>query len=196
MATRSDSLKVATVVSHTTSLSQAQETEPELLTNEILVGKDPGALGDVPAVKGLSLTESHSVPSTAAVKQELSPLSEGAAATKAGKQEPKKVLNLTEMEVMDAREEGTQTEADPGMEGVLIGQGKADETPVGSKLEEKDDYDQEEQVVGGDDSEKQQPAKQAENLDKNLEDELADYNGDDENEGEFEADKQAELAQV
>lgn len=32
--------------------------------------------------------------------------------------------------------------------------------------------------------------------DKNLEDELADYNGDDDNEGEFEADKQAELAQV
>lgn len=28
-----------------------------------------------------------------------------------------------------------------------------------------------------------------------LEQELADYNGDDENEGEFEADKQAELAQ-
>lgn len=31
--------------------------------------------------------------------------------------------------------------------------------------------------------------------DKVMEDELADYNGDDENEGEFEADKQAELAQ-
>ena len=29
-----------------------------------------------------------------------------------------------------------------------------------------------------------------------LEEELADYNGDDENEGEFEADKQAELAQI
>lgn len=29
-----------------------------------------------------------------------------------------------------------------------------------------------------------------------LEEELADYNGDDENEGEFEADKQAELARV
>ena len=32
--------------------------------------------------------------------------------------------------------------------------------------------------------------------DKDMEEELADYNGDDENEGEFEADKQAELAQV
>lgn len=31
---------------------------------------------------------------------------------------------------------------------------------------------------------------------KDLEQELADYNGDDENEGEFEADKQAELAQI
>nr|XP_019959017.1 PREDICTED: Golgi membrane protein 1 [Paralichthys olivaceus] len=32
-------------------------------------------------------------------------------------------------------------------------------------------------------------------VDQDLEEELADYNGDDENEGEFEADKQAELAQ-
>lgn len=31
--------------------------------------------------------------------------------------------------------------------------------------------------------------------DLDMEEELADYNGDDENEGEFEADKQAELAQ-
>lgn len=31
--------------------------------------------------------------------------------------------------------------------------------------------------------------------DKDMEDEVADYNGDDDNEGEFEADKQAELAQ-
>lgn len=33
-------------------------------------------------------------------------------------------------------------------------------------------------------------------IDKDMEDELADYNGDDENEGEFEADKQAELVQI
>lgn len=33
-------------------------------------------------------------------------------------------------------------------------------------------------------------------IDKDMEEELADYNGDDENEGEFEADKQAELAQT
>lgn len=32
--------------------------------------------------------------------------------------------------------------------------------------------------------------------DKDMEEELADYNGDDENEGEFEADKQAELAEI
>lgn len=32
--------------------------------------------------------------------------------------------------------------------------------------------------------------------DKDMEEELADYNGDDDNEGEFEADKQAELAQI
>lgn len=33
-------------------------------------------------------------------------------------------------------------------------------------------------------------------VDKVMEDELADYNGDDENEGEPEADKQAELGQI
>jgi len=33
-------------------------------------------------------------------------------------------------------------------------------------------------------------------IDKDMEEELADYNGDDDNEGEFEADKQAALAQI
>lgn len=33
-------------------------------------------------------------------------------------------------------------------------------------------------------------------IDKDMEEELADYNGDDDNEGEFEADKQAALAQT
>lgn len=33
-------------------------------------------------------------------------------------------------------------------------------------------------------------------IDQDMEEDLADYNGDDENEGEFEADKQAELAQI
>lgn len=33
-------------------------------------------------------------------------------------------------------------------------------------------------------------------LDKDMDEDPADYNGDDENEGEFEADKQAALAQI
>lgn len=50
------------------------------------------------------------------------------------------------------------------MEGILIGQGKAEETTTGQKLEEPEDYDTDEQVVGGVDSEKQQQNKQAENI--------------------------------
>lgn len=47
-------------------------------------------------------------------------------------------------------------EADPGMEGMLIGRVKADETPIGQKLEEPEEYDADEQVVGEVDLEKQQ----------------------------------------
>ena len=55
-------------------------------------------------------------------------------------------------------------EADPGMEGMLIGQVKADETPAGPKLEEPEEYDADEQVVGGVDLEKQQQSKLPENM--------------------------------
>lgn len=101
---------------------------------------------------------------------------------------------------------------------MLIGQGKADETAIGQQLEEQDEYDADEQAVGGVDLEKEQRSKK--NIcmfplnflfiygandfistfvfltDKNMDEEMADYNGDDENEGEFEADKQAALAQI
>lgn len=50
-------------------------------------------------------------------------------------------------------------EADPGMEGMLIGQGKADDNPVGQKPEEPEEYDADEQAVGG-----VQQSKQAENI--------------------------------
>lgn len=58
----------------------------------------------------------------------------------------------------------TSPEADPGMEGMLIGRVEADETPGGQKLEEPEEYDADEQVVGGVDSEKQQQSKLAENI--------------------------------
>ncbi|XP_023137926.1 Golgi membrane protein 1 isoform X2 [Amphiprion ocellaris] len=190
-----DGVQPATVVSHTPSLSELKGNEPsELLTNDIIVEKV-----ELPLEKDLSKAES--VPPAAAAEQDILP-QEGAVKTEETEGATNKLLNdnLTEdkdMEVMDAHEEGAQTEeTDPGMEGMLIGQGKADENPNGQNIEEPEEYDGDEQVVGGVDLEKQQQNKQAENIDKDMEEELADYNGDDENEGEFEADKQAELAQI
>ncbi|XP_022054792.1 Golgi membrane protein 1 isoform X1 [Acanthochromis polyacanthus] len=190
-----DGAQPATVVSHTPGLSEPKENEPsELLTNDIIVEKV-----ELPLAKDLSKAET--VPPAAAAKQDILP-QEGAVRADESEGETNKLLNnnLTEdkdVEVMDAHEEGAQTEeTDPGMEGMLIGQGKADETLNGQNLQEPEEYDGEEQVVGGVDMEKQQQNKQSENIDKDMEEELADYNGDDENEGEFEADKQAELAQI
>ncbi|XP_059193310.1 Golgi membrane protein 1 isoform X2 [Centropristis striata] len=197
-----EAIKTATVVSHTPSLSQPKEDDPPgLLTNEIIVDKGLDPPVDLPPVKDISKVESHSVPSAAAAKQDILLPPEGAADTKQGDAETSEPLknNLTEdkdMEVMDAHEDGAQTEeADPGMEGMLIGPEKTDETVLGQKVDEPGEYDGDEQVVGEADLEKRQQGKLAENIDKDMEEELADYNGDDENEGEFEADKQAELAQ-
>ncbi|XP_074493900.1 Golgi membrane protein 1 [Sebastes fasciatus] len=197
-----DAVKTSTVVSHTPSLSQPKENDlPELLTNEITMDKGQDAPADLLPEEDLSKVEHQSVPSAAAVKQDILLPPEEALETEEGEAETSEPFknNLTEdkdMEVMDAREEGAQTEeADPGMEGMLISRVKADETPNGLKLE-PDEYDADEQVVGGVDLEKQQHSKLAENIDKDMEEELADYNGDDENEGEFEADKQAELARI
>ncbi|XP_049434654.1 Golgi membrane protein 1 isoform X2 [Epinephelus fuscoguttatus] len=201
--TVADAVKTATVVSHTPSVSQSKGNDPpELLTNDIIVDKGPDGPAYLPPEKDLSKVESQPVPSATAAKQDILSPPEGAVEGEKGEAETSKPVknNLTEdneMEVMDVHEEGAQTEeADPGMEGMLIGRAKADETPNGQKLEDPDEYETDDQVVGGVDMEKQQQSKLAENIDKDMEDELADYNGDDENEGEFEADKQAELAQI
>ncbi|XP_029999514.1 Golgi membrane protein 1 isoform X2 [Sphaeramia orbicularis] len=193
-----DTGKTSLVVSHTPSIIQPKANEPtELLTNEIIEEKASDTLSPV---KGLARLESESVPSAAAVKQDdILPPPEGAVKTQAGEAETNGPLenNLNEnkedkdLELMDVHE-GAQTE-DPGMEGMLIGQGKADETP--QKPEMADEYDTDDQEVGEGGLEKQQLNKQ-ENTDQDMEEELANYNGDDENEGEFEADKQAELAQI
>ncbi|XP_070821568.1 Golgi membrane protein 1 isoform X2 [Chaetodon trifascialis] len=191
--TVANAVKTSTVGSHTPSLPQPKGDEPsELLTNEIIVDRGSDAQADMKPAKDLSEVESRSVPSAAAVKQDTLLPPEGTVLTEE-KAEKSKLLtnNLTEdkdMELMDAHEEDTHTE-DPGMEGMLIGGGKADET---QKTEEPDEYDADERVMVN--VEKQQQSKRPENID--LEQELADYNGDDENEGEFEADKQAELAQI
>lgn len=199
--TGSDVVKSSTLVSHTPTLAQPKEHEPlGLLTNDIIVDDGPAGQADLPLPKELPKFETESVPSAAAVKQEVLLPPGGAVTTDEAQADTSKLLknNLTEdkeMELMDAHEEDAPVdEADPGMEGMLIGPAK-DETPVGQKLEEPEEWDGEEQVLGEADLDKQQ-SKRAEILDKDMEDELADYNGDDENEGEFEADKQAELAQV
>ncbi|XP_071774096.2 Golgi membrane protein 1 [Centroberyx gerrardi] len=197
-----DETKTTPVLSHTLDLSQPKANEPpELLTNEIVVDKalDPPMILSSP--KDLSKPESESVSTVATAKQDTLLPPEGAVGTDGDDEEASKLQkkNLTEdkeVEVMDAHGEDTQIEeADPGMEDMLIGQGKADETPIGHKVDDPEDYDADEQIVGGVDLEKPQN-QQGENIDKDMEEELADYNGDDENEGEFEADKQAELAQI
>lgn len=55
-------------------------------------------------------------------------------------------------------------EADPGMEGMLIGRAKADETPIGQKLNEPEDYDANMQVVGVIDLERSRQRNHAENI--------------------------------
>ncbi|KAF7659262.1 hypothetical protein LDENG_00000980 [Lucifuga dentata] len=191
------------VLTHTPILSLPKESEPsELLTNEIIVEKGDDASVILPSAKVVSKLDSQSVPLAATVKQDTLLPPEGAVRTEKEETANGKLLeeNLTEnkeVEEMVANQEGTQTEdADPGMEDTVIGQGKADDTPAGHKIEEPEDYDTDEQIVGGVNLEKPQLNKEGENIDKDMEEELADYNGDDENEGEFEADKQAELAEI
>ncbi|XP_034090686.1 Golgi membrane protein 1 isoform X2 [Gymnodraco acuticeps] len=196
VTTGADAVKTETLEGNTT-LSQPNEEDPsELLTNEIVVDKD------LPTGKDLSKIDSQSIPSAAAVKQETLLPPEGAVLPQEGEAETSEPVknNLTEdkeMEVMDVHGEDTQTEeADPVMDGMLMSRVKVEDAPLSQKPEEPEDYDADEQVVGGVDLEKQRRSKLAENIDKDMEEELADYNGDDENEGEFEADKQAELAQT
>nr|XP_046243550.1 Golgi membrane protein 1 [Scatophagus argus]XP_046243551.1 Golgi membrane protein 1 [Scatophagus argus] len=192
-----NAVKTSTVVSNTPALPQPKNESPELLTNEIIVDKGPDAPVDLSPAKVPSEVVSQSVPSAATVKQDILLPLEGTTKKEEGEAETSKHLknNLTEekdMELMDAHEEGAPAEvADPGMEGLLIGKVKGDEMPADQKPEDPDEYDADEKGVGGVDLEKQQQNK---NID--LEQELAEYNGDDENEGEFEADKQAELAQI
>lgn len=72
---------------------------------------------DLLPAKGLLQKESQSVPSAAAMKQEVLLTPEAADKTDEGETETSKLMtkNLTEdkeMEVMDAHEEGTQTEGE------------------------------------------------------------------------------------
>ncbi|XP_061881836.1 Golgi membrane protein 1 [Entelurus aequoreus] len=152
---------------------------PSLQTNEIF--KEDNVL-DLPPAKDIPLSDTTK--DATAVKQH--PPAEGALVTEKGQTSKALAKNQTEVEVIDAHTE----EADPGMEGMLIGPGKED--AVGHRGDETEDYDQ----AGGVDLEKREQPIRDKAIDKVMEEELADYNGDDDNEGEFEADKEAELAQV
>ncbi|KAG7223445.1 hypothetical protein INR49_015548 [Caranx melampygus] len=168
--TEADKVKTETVVNQTPSLSQPKgnEPEPELLTNEIIVDKAIDAPVDLQSVK-------ESVASDAAVKQDVLLPPEGAVKTQEVEAESNKLLqnNLTEqkeMKVVNAHEDGAQLEeADPGMEGMLIGQGKVEETGVGQKLDEPDEYDGDEQIVGGENLEKEHQNNKPENTGMELE---------------------------
>lgn len=106
-------------------------------------------------------------------------------------------------------------EKEPGAEGVLMGEEKGDEDVAALQTEDQDEYDVEEPVLDADKPLNNKPDNVAIGtsavpaastvsepvtitallLPTDLEQELADYNGDDDNEGEFEADKQAVLSQ-
>ncbi|XP_015229835.1 PREDICTED: Golgi membrane protein 1 isoform X2 [Cyprinodon variegatus] len=180
----------AAVVSNDTSIPQdKRDKAPELLSNEINVDKvssEQPPTDDLPKVESQTVLSTDSKTQTKQQKKEAK--TEETEAT-TGKRLTDNLAADKDMEVMDAHEEGAKANADPGMEDMLIGQGKADEAAIGENQEEQDEYDDDdEQVVGGADLEK-------ERRNRNMEDEMADYNGDDDNEGEFEADKQAALAQ-
>ncbi|KAJ0067957.1 hypothetical protein NL108_012672 [Boleophthalmus pectinirostris] len=172
-------------VEHTPSPSQPKDQpkdQPsELLSNNILETNEVAAGNS--SDQGLSKQDPLAVPTSLAVKQDLLPPPGGA--------ENIKQLNTTDdkdMELMDTKDE-SHTE-DPGMEDLMLSEGKAEED-VAQKVDLQDEYDTEDQEVVPE----KPKADKRENLDQEEED-LADYNGDDENEGEFEADKQAALAQM
>lgn len=55
-------------------------------------------------------------------------------------------------------------EKDPGMEGILMEDEKADDNPAGLKTEEPDEYDIEEPAVDGHNGEKQQQNNKPDNI--------------------------------
>ncbi|XP_029961541.1 Golgi membrane protein 1 isoform X2 [Salarias fasciatus] len=185
------------VINTPAPLDQKANTAAAVPSND---NKD--ASEDLGPVKDLDKAEVKTVAAKAVEQDGLQP-QEGApeteeTETEGGELEDNNLPGNKEMEMIDGRaEEDADTEEDdPGMEGLMI-QGKAVETEGDGKVEEPEEYDADESVVGGADLEKQQQQiNDAEKAEKEMEAEAADYNGDEENEGEFEADKQAQLAEI
>lgn len=183
--------KVASVGDLTASPSQPKAVLPELSNN---IAEKNAVTASHSSEKGLSISKLQLLdnPTSVAAKPDILPPPEGADKAEGGEGETSKPLesNVTEkkgIQLMEAKDE-LHTD-DPGMEGMLLSEGKVDDTAHKADLQEE--YDTEDQELA---PEKQKLSK-TENLDQEEED-LADYNGDDENEGEFEADKQAALSQI
>ncbi|XP_027889088.1 Golgi membrane protein 1 isoform X4 [Xiphophorus couchianus] len=179
--------EAAAAVSQKPNIPQSKGSKAsELLNNYVNIDKE---LSEQPLTDDLSKADSQTVPLAASENQKKLQQKEGkgkASETTTRKGLTNHRMDDKDIEVIDVHEEGAQTE-DPGVQDILNGQEKAEETANGQRPEEPDEYDADEQIVDGVDLEKQR--------NKNTEEEMADYNGDDENEGEYEADKQAALAQ-
>ncbi|XP_032434716.1 Golgi membrane protein 1 isoform X3 [Xiphophorus hellerii] len=178
----------AAAVSQKPNIPQSKGSKASvLLNNYVNIDKE---LSEQPLIDDLSKADSQTVPLAASETQKKLEQKEGkgkTSETTTRKGLTSHLMDDKDIEVIDVHEEGAQTEADPGVQDILNGQEKAEETANGQRPEEPDEYDADEQIVDGVDLEKQR--------NKNTEEEMADYNGDDENEGEYEADKQAALAQ-
>ncbi|XP_032434717.1 Golgi membrane protein 1 isoform X4 [Xiphophorus hellerii] len=177
----------AAAVSQKPNIPQSKGSKASvLLNNYVNIDKE---LSEQPLIDDLSKADSQTVPLAASETQKKLEQKEGkgkTSETTTRKGLTSHLMDDKDIEVIDVHEEGAQTE-DPGVQDILNGQEKAEETANGQRPEEPDEYDADEQIVDGVDLEKQR--------NKNTEEEMADYNGDDENEGEYEADKQAALAQ-
>ncbi|XP_017162394.1 Golgi membrane protein 1 isoform X2 [Poecilia reticulata] len=180
--------EAAAAVSQEPNIPQGKGSKASELLINIDTDKESS---EQPLIDDLSKAESQTVGLAASENQDKLQQKEGEGKTSEAttrKGLTNHLMDDKDIEVMDVHGEDARTEADQGVQDILIGQEKAEETANGQRPEEPDEYDGDEQVVDGVDLEKEQ-------RNKNTEEEMADYNGDDENEGEFEADKQAALAQ-
>uniref|UniRef100_A0A8C8DCM6 Golgi membrane protein 1 n=1 Tax=Oryzias sinensis TaxID=183150 RepID=A0A8C8DCM6_9TELE len=195
-------LLVPEAESHTSIISQPKlNATLELQTNDIITDRGSDASLSRQQDKNLLTAPLQSVPPAAGLNEIELSKNEDLTKDKAEADEAKPVKNSlsddNKIEVMNIHDEEAQIEeVDPGLENMLISQEKAEDRPVGQRPEEPDEYDAEEQEVDGVDMEKENQSMLTENIDKDMDEDPADYNGDDENEGEFEADKQAALAQI
>ncbi|KAJ8005974.1 hypothetical protein DPEC_G00123460 [Dallia pectoralis] len=177
----------------------ADRKASELETNEILVDKAVSSMKASPPSTGVKGTKPETVEETRNIIQlRKSNMTKNTKLevidTHGGVPPPKGADDI----LLIQRNEEEALIGQENEEEALIGQKVEEEALIGQKVEDpEEDYDGDEPIVGGVDLDNQNPMsdkidKQAE---REMQEELADYNGDDENEGEFEADKQEALTQ-